>query len=83
LDEYERMVRERVEKAQTTARMTGWALHLALRGGWAKNILAGLERDRAFETAVASVAVEGQGSQAFLARMLPRLPAILISGAGE
>jgi flavin-dependent dehydrogenase len=83
LEEYEKGVRDRTERAQLTARITGQALHLALRGGWARNILSGLERDRAFEGAIASVARHEKGSQAFLLGMLPRLPALLASGVDE
>jgi hypothetical protein len=64
------------------ARITGEALHLALRGRWARSLLGGLERDQAFEKAIVSVARQEKGSQAFLLGMLPRLPALLASGAG-
>ncbi|MDD1756418.1 MAG: NAD(P)/FAD-dependent oxidoreductase [Methanomassiliicoccales archaeon] len=82
LQEYERSVRDRVERAQMIARITGEALHLALRGRWARSLLGGLERDQAFEKAIVSVARQEKGSQAFLLGMLPRLPALLASGAG-
>jgi len=83
LEIYDKMVRARAERAQLTARITGGAIRIALRGGWAKRILAGLERDPAFERAIASVAGQEGGSQTFLLRMLPRLPALLASGASR
>jgi flavin-dependent dehydrogenase len=83
MKEYDRRVRDRTERAQLMARLTGKAIHLAMRGRWGGNILTGLERDHSFEKAISSVARHEKGSQGFLLNMLPRLPALLASGACE
>lgn len=79
---YEKAMRAKAERDQTLARVTGGAVHLAVRGGWAGPLLAGLERDPAFIEAFVAVATREEGSRRFLLRVLPRLPAALASGSG-
>jgi flavin-dependent dehydrogenase len=81
LSTYERSVRSQVEREQLLARSTGAALRLALGGGWARPLLAALDGDDAFLQAFVAVARRDDGSRRFLLKMLPRLPALLVSGA--
>jgi len=82
LGRYETAMRAKTERDQMLAKVTGSAVHLAVRGRWAGTLLAGLERDPAFIEAFVAVATKEEGSRRFLLRVLPRLPALLASGSG-
>jgi flavin-dependent dehydrogenase len=81
LAHYDRALRSRAGRDQLLARLTGEAVRLAVKGGWAASILAGLERDPHFIQAAAAVAAEEDGARRFLMRTLPRLPVTLAKGA--